>query len=612
MKEELEKLREKMAENGIDTYMIPTEDFHGSEYVGDHFRCAAFVSGFSGEGTLVITMQEAKLFTDGRYFIQAEQELADSGFDLMRMGDRDVPSPEAYAAAETPEDGCIGFDGRVVDYQRSERLRCQAEKKGIRLSGGHDLAGEIWKDRPALPHARVWILEDIYAGENAVSKLKRLRRYMEEKKTVYHLISSLDDIAWLLNLRGGDVPCNPVFLAFLLLSADEALLYANAEAFDPDARRYLETLGVGLRDYTGIYADICALRDSMILLEKKRTSYTLINGLHESMVIRDEMLPTSLWKSVKNETEIENLKKAHIKDGVALTKYLYFLKTAFDEEGRLKPEAETLLRCKTLTEISGAELLERYRREQDGFFENSFETISAYRENAALPHYHAVPGKQDKEIRPEGLYLVDSGGQYLEGTTDVTRTVVMGKISDTERRHFTRVCQGMLRLGDIVFPEGTCGFNIDLAARSLLWKEGLNYNHGTGHGVGFCLNVHERPNSIRPRVTGEQLENAALRPGQVTSDEPGMYIEGSHGIRTENLILCVPEMKTDFGTFYGFTYLTMAPIDRDGLDPELMTREDILLLDRYHKTVFEALSPYFDGERLEWLSAVTAPLRGEK
>jgi Xaa-Pro aminopeptidase len=385
---------------------------------------------------------------------------------------------------------------------------------------------------------------------------------------------------------------------------DNAVLYGNKACFDDTVIRYLSEMNVSLKDYDSFYEDVKTLRDMTVLLEKGKTNFETISDLHDSMKIAEEMLPTSKWKACKNPTEIENMKKAHIKDGVAITKYLYFMKHAFDESGALTEETREILGSDELNEWNSALVLESFRKEQEGYIEPSFTTISAYGPNAALPHYAPTETSFSK-VEPKGLYLYDSGGQYYEGTTDITRTIAMGPLTDEERKHYTMVLMAHLRLGDVKFLEGSSGITLDLAAREVFWKEGLNYNHGTGHGVGFCLNVHERPNSIRYKKAPGRMEDVALSEGNITSDEPGLYIEGSHGIRTENLTLVEKWRTTEFGNFYKFSFITMAPYDPEAIDFSMMEKHDIELLNDYHRTVYEKLSPYFDGKELEWLKEVT-------
>lgn len=605
MREELKRLREEMRKRDLSLYLIPMDDFHQSEYVSEYFKTIEYVSGFTGDScNLVITEQEAKLFTDGRYFIQAEKELRGSGIDLMRMGEKGVPSLTEYIESELPEKGCIGFDGRCVDFSLGNRLSEIALKKEAGLKSDLDLAGEIWEKRPALPENRVWILEEKWCGQSAESKIAHLREEIREMGADIHVMSSLEDIAWLLNLRGGDIQCTPVFLSYLLLDEQQIYLFANKKNFPEEVQEYLKKLGVKLYEYNGIYDAVAQLRNRTILLESGKTNYALISSLHESMRILDELLPTSRDKAVKNAVEIENERNAHIKDGVAVTKYFYFMKHAFSESGKLTEWAKERLHAEKLTEVTGADYLERLRREQPGFLELSFPTISAYGENAALPHY-SPDTENEVEIQPRGLYLVDSGGHYFDGTTDITRTMAMGELREEERKHFTMVAVAMLRLGDVQILQGSSGVTFDYAAREIFWREGLNYNHGTGHGVSYLLGVHERPNGIRYRLVPERMDSAAFQPGHITSDEPGLYIEGSHGIRTENMTVCYKAFENEYGSFLRFEFLTMCPIDLDAMDFSLMEEHDIELLNRYHQTVYEKLSPYFEGEELQWLREVT-------
>lgn len=605
MREQLIKLREQMRLEGIDTYLIPMDDFHQSEYVGDYFRCIEYITGFTGSAAnVVVTKEEAKLFTDGRYFVQAAAQLQGSGIDLMKLGQPEVPSLDDYISQVTPEGGFLGFDGRCVDYKHGQTLRDQLAEHAAAVRSDLDLVGRIWEDRPALPVSRVWVLEEKWSGQPAAEKLAQLRGEMKRLGADIHVITSLDDIAWLLNLRGDDIPCNPVFLSYLLVDTEDAYLFANKADFSEEVLAYLAQLQVHVAEYNGVYHAVAQLRSRSLLLEMAKTNDAVITALDESVAVVDAMLPTSAAKAVKNETEIENERRAHIKDGVAVTKYFYFMKHAFDGAGKLTEAAKQTLGADRLTEMTAEAYLERLRREQEGNLGLSFHTISAYGPNAAMCHYSATP-ETDTEIKPEGMYLVDSGGQYYEGTTDITRTFVMGPISEEMRKHFTMVAQSMLRLADVQFLQGSLGVTFDYVAREPFWKMGLNYNHGTGHGVGYLLNVHERPNGIRYRLVPERMDSAAFVPGYITSDEPGLYIEGSHGIRTENLILCEESFTNEYGQFMHFSHLTMCPIDLDGIDREMMEDRDIALLNRYHKQVYETLSPYFEGEMKEWLAYVT-------
>ena len=407
-----------------------------------------------------------------------------------------------------------------------------------------------------------------------------------------HIITTLDDIVWLFNIRGNDIPCNPVVLSYLMVTGENLFFYVNPQVISDEVRSYLESLGVSIRPYNDIYADVKELKDHTVLLEKSRVNFAIYESVQAQNQIIDQMNPTVYAKSQKNETEIENMKKAHITDGVVMTKYIYWLKKNI---GKIP-----------MDECSVADRLDQMRREH-GALDISFNTISAYGENAALCHYHAVP-EHCASLQARGLYLVDSGGQYYEGTTDITRTIALGPVTDEEKEHYTLVLMSMLRLGHVKFLEGCTGLSLDYAAREPFWKRGLDFNHGTGHGVGYLLNVHERPIGIRYRVVPERQENTPFMPGMVCSDEPGIYIEGSHGIRTENLIYCKKDEKTDYGQFLSFEYLTYVPIDLEPVDVSLMEEQDLAWLNEYHAQVYEKIAPYLDTEEAAWLKEVTRPL----
>ncbi len=594
IRERIRVLREIMAERGIDAYLIPTADFHGSEYVSEFFKCREYMTGFTGSaGTAVITVEEAGLWTDGRYFVQAASELSGSGMTLYRMGEKDVPTVEEYLERKLPDGGCLAFDGRVVDGQTGAHLEEMLSKRGIRLFCEVDLVGEIWKDRPALPQGPVWILEEAYAGESAEEKIRRVREAMKERKADVHIVTSLDDIIWLLNLRGSDVLCTPVFLSYLIFTESELLLFVSKEKLSSEAEVYLTELGVRILDYDKVYETAASLGSVRILLEKACVNYQLLCSLPRTAEVVDEMNPSSRLKAVKNETEIANIRKAHRKDGVAMVRFIRWIKEVVKQT-----EGEPV------TELSAAAYLDGLRAEQDGFLDLSFPTISAYGANAAMCHYSATE-ESNAVLKPAGLFLVDSGGQYLEGTTDITRTIALGPLTEKEKEYFTLVSCGMLRLLDMQFPSGCHGFNVDLAARELLWKRGLDYNHGTGHGVGYLGVVHERPNSIRWRVAAGKPDRSVFEAGMVTSDEPGLYLEGEFGIRTENLMLCVEAEKTEFGQFLRFENLTWVPIDLDAIVPELLEPRDRRLLNDYHKGVYENLASYLKEDERLWLREAT-------
>ena len=584
-------LREQMAKRGIDAYLIPTADFHGSEYVGGYFKCRQFMTGFTGSaGTAVITMDEAGLWTDGRYFVQAAKELNGGEVKLFKMGMEGVPTVEQYLAEKLPENGTLGFDGRVVNERMGEELEKKLAFKHVKFAFSEDLVGFIWPDRPQMSKEPVWILAEKYAGKPASEKIADLRRAMEEKTASVHILTSLDEIVWLLNLRGNDVPCTPVFLSYLIVTRTDLLLFIDREKLDGTVEAYLKENGIRILDYNEIYGVAGTFKYERVLLEKDQTNYLICRSLDETVKVIDGMNPAAAAKAVKNPVEIENMKRVHIRDGVAVVKFMYWLKQNIGKT--------------EIDELSAAAHLDRLRARQEGNLGLSFGTISAYSDNAAMCHY-AASEESNRKLMPRGLYLVDSGGQYYEGTTDITRTFALGEITQEEREYFTLVACCMLRLLDVKFPYGCRGYNFDYAARELLWKRGLDFNHGTGHGVAFLGTVHERPNGVRWRVAPERQDNAVFEEGMITSDEPGLYFEGKFGIRTENLMLCVKAEKNEHGQFMKFENLTWVPIDLDAIDPAYMEPHDRELLNEYHRNVYEKIAPHLTAEEAEWLRYAT-------
>lgn len=591
--ERIARLRALMKERHIDAVLIPTSDYHESEYVGEHFACREYITGFTGSaGTALITADWAGMWTDGRYFVQAAAELKDTGVELMKMGQPGVKTLEE-CLEQLPDGSTLGFDGRVINDRMGEDLKERLEEKHITLDYHAALVDEIWEDRPELSAEPVWILEEQYSGKSAAEKIADLRNEMKKYRADLHIITTLDDIVWLLNIRGNDIPCNPVVLSYLTVSQDEIRFFVNEKAVPENVKEYLNKLGVMLCGYEDIYTYVETVRDSRVLLERGKVNYAIVNALDSSNKILDKMNPTSMAKAQKNATEIENMKKAHIKDGITMTKFIYWMKKNI---GKIP-----------MTECSVAEHLDQMRLD-NGALDQSFTTISAYGANAAMCHYHAVP-ESCAVLEPKGLYLIDSGGQYLEGTTDITRTFALGPVTEEEKLHYTLVLISMLRLGNVKFLQGCSGLSLDYAAREILWKYGLDYNHGTGHGIGYLLNVHERPAGIRFRVVPERLDSYPFMEGMVCSDEPGLYIEGSHGIRTENQMFCKKDEKTEYGQFLRFEFLTYVPVDIEPLKVELMSDEDVALLNEYHSQVFEKISPYLDKEEKEWLRQVTQPVK---
>lgn len=590
--ERLAALRSLMKERKVDAYLVPTDDFHCSEYVGEHFKCRRFITGFTGSaGTAVITQTEAGLWTDGRYFIQAAAQLEGTGITLRKMGQEGVPTIPEYLEQTLNEGQCLGFDGRTMTAKEGEALEKRLEKKGVSVVCHMDLVGDIWTDRPALSCEPVWTLDLKYAGKPRTEKFAAVRKAMAEKNADYFLLTSLDDIAWLLNIRGNDVACNPVVLSYLVMTQSQIWLFAQEEAFPENVLKELTQDGVTLRPYPSIYAFVAALpEEKSVLLDSSSANYTLKKSLPEKVRIVEDTNPTLLPKAKKNSVEVANMKKAHIKDGVAVTKFIYWLK---HQVGKIE-----------ITELSAAKKLEEFRSQGEHYVGPSFDPILSYGPHAAIVHYSATP-ETNVPLQPKGMLLADTGGQYLEGTTDITRTIVLGETTEKEKAYFTRVLRGNLNLAAAKFPYGATGKNLDYLARGPLWEVGQDYNHGTGHGVGFLLNVHEGPNNINWRVRPGGKEPCVLEEGMVTSDEPGFYVENEFGIRHENLIVCKKMEKTEFGQFMGFETLTLVPFDLDAVVPEFLSEKERSLLNAYHKTVYEKISPYMNEEEKEWLKEAT-------
>ena len=591
------QLRDRMKELGIDAYLVPTADFHESEYVGEFFKCRHFLTGFNGTaGTAVITMDKAGLWTDGRYFVQAEEQLSGSEIKLYRMGEPEFPTLDEFLEEELPVDGCLGFDGRVVNSELGYGLQNLLQEKNVTINCSKDLVGEIWTSRPAMSCEPIWSLDVKYAGKSTVEKLSDLRDAMKKNKAQIHLMTALDEIAWLFNLRGNDIVNNPVFLSYALITQDEAYLYVQKEAIKEDTKMEKEVCAalaeakVQVKEYAEFLQDVAALKNEKILLERKKASFAVCESIDASCRIIDEMNPCATMKAVKNATEIENMRKAHLKDGIAVTKFMYWLK-------------HTIGTC-DMTEMTAAHKIEELRAEQGNYIEPSFVTIAAYKENAAMCHYHPSD-EVCKKLKPEGLLLVDSGGQYLEGTTDITRTYALGPLTEKEKEYYTLVAAAMLKVSTMKFLHGCRGINLDYTIREAFWKRGLDFAHGTGHGVGYLSNVHERPNGLRWKVVPERQDSAVIEPGMICSDEPGLYFAGDFGTRTENLILCVEDEKNEYGQFLKFEFLTKAPIDLEALDTRFMDDADIERLNTYHKDVYETISPYMNDEEKEWLKHVT-------
>lgn len=599
IKERLTRLREIMEEYEVDAYLIVSGDFHASEYVGDYFKCREYMSGFDGSaGTLLVTATEAGLWTDGRYFIQAEEQLQDTGITLWKMGEPGVPTLFAYLEKELQPGQCLGYDGRTISVAYGMQLRKKLQVKQIVFREDVDLVGEIWQDRPSLSSEPVWLLSENISGKSRKEKLQELRQQMKKRGADVHLLSSLDDIAWLYNIRGGDIAYNPVLLSYSLITEIDAVIYMNLATLDQQSRETLTQDGVVVKSYLQIYEDLAQCRaDQKILLDPASVNIALRSRIPENNKIIFQPNPTGLAKAIKNETERKRERQAHIWDGVAVTKLIYWLK---------QQQGTELLAKGNITERKVAERLEVYRQEWQDYLGPSFAPIIAAGEHGAIVHYEATE-ETDAPLTMDTLVLMDTGGHYLQGTTDITRTVALGKVSRGQKEHYTAVLCGNLKLSNAYFKHGYSGSHLDYLAREPLWKLGLDFNHGTGHGVGYLLSVHEGPQGIRQKEPGGHI-GTVLEEGMVLSNEPGVYLPGEYGIRLENLMLCVRDRQTSWGNFMRFETLTMVPFDRDVILPECMGEEELQWLNEYHSEVYKRISPYLNQREAEWLAEVTAPL----
>ena len=592
--EKLYMLRQKMREHGLQAYIVPTDDFHGSEYVGEHFKTREYMSGFTGSaGTLVVTESEARLWTDGRYFLQAEAQLQGSTIALMKMGEPGVEDIPVYLAANLPEGARIGFDGRTMTTAFAGKIRAKTDELHMVLVPDRDLCGEIWADRPAISAGHIWELKKEYTGQDRRDKLRILREKMREKGADDLLVSALDEIAWLLNLRGSDIDYTPVFLSYMLIRKEDAVLFIQEGVLSEDIRRALSRDNIQVAGYDEVYAWTEKIPErETIWMDGSTANYRLVLAAEKKHALLMEESPVLPMKGTKNSTEIRGMKEANVRDGVAVTRLMRWLKTRVGKG--------------EITELDVVHKLEEYHRRMEGYLEESFAPIIAYAEHGAIIHYEP-DDKSNKRIEPHGLCLTDTGAQYMCGTTDVSRTIVMGEVTPEEKRMFTLVLKGHLRLSTARFKYGVCGENLDYLARGPLWAEGLDYNHGTGHGVGSLLGVHEGTQRISWKIR-QSAPTVPFEAGMVVTNEPGVYLEGKFGIRHENMLLCCEDKQTDYGRFLRFENLTMVPFDRDGIALELLTEEERKTLNAYHATVYEKLSPWFTGEENEWLREATKPL----
>ena len=622
----LAALRSKMGDAGIAGCMIPTDDDHMSEYVCGHWTSREFFSGFTGSaGTLVVLADKAALWTDGRYHLQAADQLEGTGIELMKAGLPETPEIRQYLLDNLAEGSCFAFDGRCVDAKTGAALKTHLEEKEISLQADFDPADGIWEDRPALPDGPAELYSEQFAGEPAASKLARIREQMDKEQADALILTKLDEIAWLLNMRGTDVDFNPVFLAFLTIGKDNGTLYIDRnkisaatgsiflDASEEGIPSYLNELGITVRPYQNIYEDAVQFAGKRVLAAKADLNYSLYEALTGSGTegadsasaaeLIDKPSPVLLAKAIKNETEIANNRRTHAEDGVAMVRFMKWLKGLQPgDNGLLYAAGEEA----PVTEVSAAAHLDALRAQIAGYRELSFPTIAGYAAHGAIIHYEATE-ETDIPLAAKSLFLVDSGGHYDGGTTDITRTFAMGPLTDEEKKHFALVLRCMLHLMNAQFPDGVCFENLDVLARMPLWQEGLDFLHGTGHGVGHVLNVHEGPNRFHWRPAPGSA-NTKIQTGMVTTDEPGLYITGKHGIRLENELLCVENSESEYGRFLGFDCLTLCPIDLDAVDPQYLDEREIAMLNAYHAQVYEKLSPLLTEEERGWLQTYTRPV----
>ncbi|MCL4130329.1 UNVERIFIED_CONTAM: hypothetical protein GTU68_038789 [Idotea baltica] len=590
-KTKLAGLRELLAHHNLDAYFIPNTDPHQSEYIAPYWKTLAWISGFTGSaGNIIVSPEFAGLWTDSRYFIQGERQLENSGIELMKLKIPHTPEYIEWMIENLPQGGRVGVDGKLISLAMVNRLKKAFVEKGLQIIDIGDLFEKLWKDRPAIPASPIFVHELAFSGKSRTDKLNEIREIMTEKGADAHLLTTLDDIAWAFNIRGGDVSYNPVAICYALITQNDATLFINPTKVPSEVKEELVSDGIVLEGYESIGEALSHISsDKTLYYNPSKISLWLKGYLPEGIKIETGMNLSTPLKSIKNETEVNHIRNVMVKDGVAMVRFLIWL-----EENVGKTE---------LTEVTVAEQLEAFRAELPDFKGPSFGTIAGYQGNGAIVHYSAEPATA-ATLHPEGIFLLDSGGQYLDGTTDITRTVALGSPTAEQRRDFTLVLKGHIALATAIFPEGTRGYQLEGFARRAIWAQGMNYGHGTGHGVGFFLNVHEGPQSIGSGASGSLA--SALQPGMLTSNEPGLYHEGKYGIRIENLVLCVPNSESEtFGKFLAFETVTLCPIDTSLLDGSLMTEDEVTWLNDYHQVVLEKLSPYLSSTEKEWLNRKT-------
>ena len=587
----LENLQKDLQALKYDAFIIPTADFHGSEYISEYFKARRYFSGFTGSaGTLVVLPTSAFLWTDGRYFIQAALELENSGIELMKIGEPNVPTITEFLNQNASNIRTLVFDGRLLST--NEVLKYQKElNPSIKIQIDNNLIDKTWALRPKLPYSNLFILSKFFAGKSYDEKLLAVRNIMKDKNAQGFLLTSLEDQAWLYNLRGNDIPHTPVFLSYTYITNENVTLFIDQNKIDLDVNKYLDSNSITVKPYFEVYEFVKTLKGKNILIDPNKVNYALYNSVYEQNNIIFDTNPTLLLKSIKNDVEIENIKLAHIKDGLCVTRFMKYLKEKYVEG-------------EDLTEISLSDYIADLREKTDGYVDLSFNTICAFNEHGAMMHYSATEASNATVDKP-GFLLIDSGGHYLEGTTDITRTYALGSISKEMKKHYTLVLKAVINLASAVFMKGCRGINLDILARGPIWKELLDYKCGTGHGVGYLLSVHEAPNGFRWKIVPERNDSAVLEPGMITTDEPGIYLENKYGIRIENELLCVNAGTSPFGEFLKFETITYAPIDLDAVDVTLLNDEEKDWLNEYHAMVYEKLSPLLDDEEKKFLQKYT-------
>lgn len=581
----LAALREFMGEKGLHAFIIPSTDSHLSEYPASHWASREWISGFTGSaGTVVVTREKAGLWTDSRYFLQGAKELEGADIELFKEGLPSTPSIEEWLTTELGKGEYVGIDGTVYAAKEAMNLTHKLNMKGLHLISDYDPFSKIWNDRPEIPTNTIFVLPEKYAGEAAHKKIARICDAVEKNGAESLLVASLDTIAWIFNIRGNDVKCNPVAVSYAYVSKEETVLFINPKKLTSEISDYLKAEGVTIAEYDKVFDYVSKLK-TPVCLDANKVTFKLYNTIPDGCRIIDMPSPADLMKSIKNDTEVQGIHNAMERDGVALVRFFMWLEKAVPGGN--------------VTEIMIPEKLVEYRSQQKNFVGESFDTISGYGPNGAIVHYH-VSNESSLPVKPEGLLLVDSGAQYFDGTTDITRTLAVGPLTDQMKKDYTMVLKGHINLATAIYPQGTRGSQLDILARKALWDEGLNYLHGTGHGIGHFLNVHEGPQNIRMN------ENpTTLQPGMVTSNEPGLYRAGQYGIRIENLIRTKHEMTTEFGDFYSFETLTLCPIDTTPIVKEMLTEKEIIWLNEYHKFVYDRLSPLLTEDEKQWLKEKT-------